>query len=197
MHPPQKAVGPELDLGTRLLPSRLFSTASGRAQLSALINETLAFASPYVVAGTPWLYKSLAGAAGATSTTPAWRDAVWHLSIKWQFQYNDTLAARADGYRTLSAHIQKFRDLAPESGAYFVSGFLDDWMGADAMGGGMLRRTRAMYMNRTTRRRTGARRTTRSFSLSSGDSECSYELYFRSGGCVGSSSADMLALRAS
>ncbi|PIL27745.1 hypothetical protein GSI_10898 [Ganoderma sinense ZZ0214-1] len=118
----QAAVGPELDLGTRLLPSRLFSTASGRAQLSALINETLAFASPYLVAGTPWLYKPRAGAAGATATTPAWRDAVWHLSVKWQFEYNDTLAARADGYRTLSAHIQRFRDLAPESGAYFNEG---------------------------------------------------------------------------
>ncbi|EJF63609.1 FAD-binding domain-containing protein [Dichomitus squalens LYAD-421 SS1] len=118
----QAAVGPELELGTRLLPSSFFSTDSGRAQLSALIKDTLSFASPYIVAGTPWLYKPLDGAAGETSVTPAWRDAIWHLSIKWQFQYNDKLEERVEGYRTLSAHIQKFRDLTPGSGAYFNEG---------------------------------------------------------------------------
>ncbi|KAI0707570.1 FAD-binding domain-containing protein [Cerioporus squamosus] len=115
----QAAVGPELELGTRLLPSKFFSTAEGRSQLSALINDTLSFASPYIVAGTPWLYEETAG---ATSVTPAWRDAIWHLSIKWQFQYNDTLEERVAGYKTLSEHIQKFRDLTPGSGAYFNEG---------------------------------------------------------------------------
>ena len=45
-------------------------------------------------------------AAGETSVTPACRDAIWHLSVKWQVQYNDTLAGKTTGYQTLSAHIQ-------------------------------------------------------------------------------------------
>ncbi|KAI1789969.1 FAD-binding domain-containing protein [Ganoderma leucocontextum] len=110
--------------GSRLLPSRLFWTAAGRAQLSALINETLADAdaSLYIVAGTPWLYKPVPGAAGATATTPAWRDAVWHLEVGLPIGYNDTLADRADGYRAASKYTQRFRNLAPESGAYFNEG---------------------------------------------------------------------------
>ncbi|KAI0765219.1 FAD-binding domain-containing protein [Fomes fomentarius] len=118
----QAAVGPELELGTRLIPSKFFSTEEGRAQFGALINETLPFANPYIVPATPWKYKPLPGAAGAVAYTPAWRDAIWHLSIKWQFQYNDTLEERKAGYQTLTEHIQKFRDLTPGSGAYFNEG---------------------------------------------------------------------------
>ncbi|KAM5541134.1 hypothetical protein V8D89_005063 [Ganoderma adspersum] len=118
----EQAVGFEDALGTRLLPSRLFSNASARAELSALIADTLPFASPYVMAGTPWLYEPAPGTAGATAVTPAWRDAVWLLSIRVGFEYNDTLADRAGRYQALSAHTQKFRDLAPESGSYFNEG---------------------------------------------------------------------------
>ena len=122
--PTLQAVGFEDALGTRLLPSRLFSNASARAELSALIADTLPFANPYVMAGTPWLYKPAAGTAGATAVTPAWRDAVWLLSIRVGFEYNDTLADRTGRYQALSEHTQKFRDLAPESGSYFVSGIV-------------------------------------------------------------------------
>lgn len=121
VYPPKQPVGLETAMGSRLLPSRLFSTASGRAQLSALITETLAFTSPYVIVGTPWLYKPVPGTAGTTAVTPAWRDAVWHLTLESRFQFNDTLVDLADGYRALSQQTQKFRDLAPESGSYFVS----------------------------------------------------------------------------
>ena len=114
-----KAVGPELDLGTRLIPTTFFNMSSGRDALSALIRDTLSFASPYIVAGTPFLYEATPG---ATSVTPAWRDAIWHLSVKWQFNFNDTLAEREYGYAQLEEHVQQFRDLTPGSGAYFVSG---------------------------------------------------------------------------
>ena len=89
--------------------------------MRALIADTLPFANPYIIAGTPFLYEPAQGAAGATAVTPAWRDAVWHLAVSGVFQFNETLADRADGYRAVSAHIQRFRDLAPESGSYFVS----------------------------------------------------------------------------
>ena len=116
-----QAVGPELELGTRLIPSSFFSTDDGRAQLGALINDTLSFASPYIGASTPFGYKN---DTSGTSVTPAWRDAIWHLSVKWQFSYNDTLESRTAGYQTLTEHVQKFRDLTPGSGAYFVSAIL-------------------------------------------------------------------------
>ncbi|KAI0646623.1 FAD-binding domain-containing protein [Trametes meyenii] len=115
----QAAVGPELALATRLIPAKFFSTASGRAQLSELITSTLPFASPYIVAGTPFLFDE---EPGATSVTPAWRDAVWHLSVKVQFQYNTTRAERKQLYDTLEGHIQQFRALTPGSGAYFNEG---------------------------------------------------------------------------
>ncbi|KAI0371373.1 FAD-binding domain-containing protein [Pilatotrama ljubarskyi] len=115
----QAAVGPELALGTRLLPASLFSTEPGREQLSQLITSTLPFASPYIVAGTPYLFQEQPG---ATSVTPAWRDAIWHLSIKVQFQYNSTRAETTALYESLEEHIQKFRDLTPGSGAYFNEG---------------------------------------------------------------------------
>ena len=103
------------------MPSRIFTNASTRAELRALITDVLPFANPYIIAGTPFLYEPLPGAAGATAVTPAWHDAVWHISLSVRFDFNETLADRADGYRAVGAHIQKFRDLAPESGAYFVS----------------------------------------------------------------------------
>ena len=43
------------------------------------------------------------------------------MSITVGFEYNDTLADRTGRYQALSERTQKFRDLAPESGAYFVS----------------------------------------------------------------------------
>ncbi|TFK90401.1 FAD-binding domain-containing protein [Polyporus arcularius HHB13444] len=113
-------VGSEIAFGTRLIPSKFFSVAEGRSQLSALINDTLSSASLYIIAGTPWLYNETAG---ATAVTPTWRDAIWHLGIVPQvFQYNDTLAERGARYKALSEHIQKFRDLTPGSGAYFNEG---------------------------------------------------------------------------
>ena len=50
----------------------------------------------------------------------AWRDAICHLSVKWQFQYNDTPAEKTAVYQSVSAHVQKSRDPTPGSGAYFI-----------------------------------------------------------------------------
>ena len=140
-----------------LIPSFFFSTETGRAQLTTLVTDALSFSSPYIIAGTPWLYKPLNGSAGETSVTPAWRDAIWHSSVKWQFQYNDTLAEKTAGYQAVSAHIQKFRDLTPGSGAYFVSIF--PVMLCVALKSLRGCRTRAMCTSPTTRIPTGARTT--------------------------------------
>ncbi|KAL7283964.1 hypothetical protein ACG7TL_001236 [Trametes sanguinea] len=117
----EAGVGNEVATGSRLIPSEFFSTESGRARLSALVAETLPFASPYVRAGTPWLFK---GEPGATSVTPAWRDAIWHLGLSVPIPYNATLAQREEIYRTMGEHNQRFRDLTPGSGAYFNEGYV-------------------------------------------------------------------------
>lgn len=69
-------MGPELELGTRLIPTSVFTSEAGRAALIALIKENLPIASPYIVAGTPFNFKA---EQNATSVTPAWRDSVWHV----------------------------------------------------------------------------------------------------------------------
>ena len=49
-----QAVGPELELGTRLIPASFFNTSSGRDALSSLIRSTLPFLTglALVAAGT-------------------------------------------------------------------------------------------------------------------------------------------------
>ncbi|KAL7283963.1 hypothetical protein ACG7TL_001235 [Trametes sanguinea] len=112
-------VGFEISGGTRLLPSTLFKTESGRAQLSSLISSALPFASPEMIAGTPWLFKSTPN---ETSVTPAWRDAIWHMALAIVIPYNLTLAERTETYQSAEEHLKPFRDLSPESGVYFNEG---------------------------------------------------------------------------
>ena len=114
-------MGPELALGIHLIPSTFSSIETGHAQLTSIVTNALSFSLPYVVADIPWLYEPLNDSGGETSVTPAWRDAIRHSLFRWQFQYNDTLADRTTKYQTLSANIQKFRNLTPDGGAYFVS----------------------------------------------------------------------------
>lgn len=73
-----QAVGPELMLGTRLLSTSLFSSPSGRQQLATAIQNVLSFASPYIVAGTPYLFNYTQG---STAVTPAWRNSLWHVRL--------------------------------------------------------------------------------------------------------------------
>ena len=92
-------------------PSPIFTNASTRAELRTLIADV----------PPSWLYEPPFRPASATAETPAWRD-VWHVSVGVRLRFNETLADRADGCRKANAHIQRFRDLVPESGSYFVSG---------------------------------------------------------------------------
>ncbi|KAH9948031.1 FAD-binding domain-containing protein [Amylocystis lapponica] len=115
----EAGVGPELTLGTRLLDTTLFSTEQGRTTLSNTVRAVLPFASPYIVAGTPFLYN---WKNGSTSATPAWRTSLWHLSVKGQFEWNSTLAERTQVYARVSEHVDAFRTITPGSGSYFSEG---------------------------------------------------------------------------
>ncbi|KZT68409.1 isoamyl alcohol oxidase [Daedalea quercina L-15889] len=115
----EAGVGTEITLGTRLISASLFATEEGRATLSETIANVLSFASPYVVVGTPFLYNYTAG---ATSFTPAWYDSLWHLSVHGDWVWNSAAEYIADQYEVVTQHIQAFRDITPDSGAYFNEG---------------------------------------------------------------------------
>ncbi|KAH9932267.1 FAD-binding domain-containing protein [Fomitopsis serialis] len=115
----EAGVGTEITLGTRLLSTSLFATEEGRATLSKTIANVLSFASPYIVAGTPFLFNHTVG---STSVTPAWYDSLWHLSVHGNWVWNSTAEDIADQYEAVTQHTQTFRDITPGSGAYFNEG---------------------------------------------------------------------------
>jgi hypothetical protein len=151
-----QAVGPQNILGSRLMPTALFADANGRTQvLNALVNM-LPHASPYIVVGTPYLWKG-AVAGGATSVSPAWYDSLWHLSMHEGWGWNASLAEKVANYTDVSASVvASLRSIAPQSGAYFVR---VRRAGARTCLLTAMRRTRATCTSRTTRRRSGARTT--------------------------------------
>ncbi|KAF8887427.1 FAD-binding domain-containing protein [Mucidula mucida] len=95
----QAIVGIHIVLGTRLIPTSLFSNETAKAQLLDTFVDMLPFstADPQLVAVPPILYNHTEG---ATSVTPAWRDALWHNAT------------------------QPMRDLTPDSGAYLNEAFI-------------------------------------------------------------------------
>ncbi|EPT05701.1 hypothetical protein FOMPIDRAFT_1045016 [Fomitopsis schrenkii] len=115
----EASVGTEITLGTRLISTSLFDTEDGRATLLQTITNVLSFTTPYIVVGTPFLYNYTAG---ATSVTPAWYDSLWHLSVHGNWVWNSDADYIAGQYEAVSQHIQTFRDITPNSGAYFNEG---------------------------------------------------------------------------
>jgi hypothetical protein len=95
--------------------------------------------NPYIVVGTPFLFK---GPANATSVTPAWRNSLWQVGIYLCFGflilyfihfifrrqigghtswgYNATVSQIRTQFQIASNITQLFRDITPGSGAYFV-----------------------------------------------------------------------------
>ena len=72
-----QGVGSIITLGTRLIPAANFETEEGLDAVYAMLKEFLPIASPNIILGTPFLYKHTVG---STSVTPAWRNAIWHVS---------------------------------------------------------------------------------------------------------------------
>lgn len=63
---------------TRLLPKTLFQTDEGRAQVLNLLLTASKTVSPYIPVVAPVLFNATAN---STSVTPAWREALWHVSL--------------------------------------------------------------------------------------------------------------------
>lgn len=72
-----KGVGVPLALTTRLIPKSLFQTDRGRAQLLDLLLTASKTNLAYIPVVAPVIFNATAN---STSVTPAWRDALWHVS---------------------------------------------------------------------------------------------------------------------
>ncbi|KAJ6480986.1 FAD-binding domain-containing protein [Mycena sanguinolenta] len=113
----ERAVGSAVVLGSRLIPKALFESEAGRAQLVAhLLKQTAELALPYIPVTTPIAFNYTPG---ATSVTPAWRTALWHLGGGAHWSYNSSAADIRAALSTIHdfAH-DNLTALAPDSGAY-------------------------------------------------------------------------------
>ncbi|KAK0224981.1 FAD-binding domain-containing protein [Armillaria nabsnona] len=117
----EAAVGVETTLGSRLIPAEKFTTDSGKAGLLDILTRMVEQFSinPYIVVGTPFLYNHTEG---STSVTPAWRNALWHMSSSRTFSWNSTAEDMRTQYDFLSMVTQWLRDFSPGSGAYLNEG---------------------------------------------------------------------------
>ncbi|KAJ7291112.1 FAD-binding domain-containing protein [Mycena rebaudengoi] len=117
----QAGVGAPNTLITRLIPTTLFSSEAGRTTLTNTMIKMIQQygVNPYIVVGTPFLFK---GPANATSVTPAWRNSLWQIGGHTSWGYNATVSQIRTQFQIASNITQLFRDITPGSGAYFNEG---------------------------------------------------------------------------
>ncbi|KAJ6515254.1 FAD-binding domain-containing protein [Mycena sanguinolenta] len=117
----EASVGVENTLLGRLIPTDLFTSETGRTTLTnAIVQMVEQYGiNPYIVVGTPFLFK---GPANATSVTPAWRNALWQLGGHSTWQFNATVPEIRTQFQIASNITQLLRDITPGSGAYFNEG---------------------------------------------------------------------------
>ncbi|KAH8116292.1 FAD-binding domain-containing protein [Phellopilus nigrolimitatus] len=112
-------VGIPLILTTRLIPKSLFETDEGRTVLTNVLIDMIPIALPYIPVVPPVLFKATEG---ATSITPAWRNALWHLAAHATWQFNTSVPDILDKYALVHNVTEILREIAPDSGAYFNEG---------------------------------------------------------------------------
>lgn len=71
-----QTVGTELLLGTRLIPKSVFETPEGQSAMIDLLLQIAEHHLPYIPVVPPILFNATEN---STSTTPAWRDSLWHV----------------------------------------------------------------------------------------------------------------------
>lgn len=113
----QSGVGAAMALGSRLIPEENFSSTAKVQEVADMVvsvyQET--GTSPGMLLTTPFKYDFTPG---ATSMTPAWRTAPVHLAFAARWLYNATTSDIQKSYQTLHSVVQRYRSLAPDSGAY-------------------------------------------------------------------------------
>ncbi|KAJ7265377.1 FAD-binding domain-containing protein [Mycena haematopus] len=117
----EASVGVENTLLSRLIPTDLFTSETGRTTLTNTMVQMVDQygINPYIVVGTPFLFK---GPANATSVTPAWRSALWQIGGHTTWQFNSTVQEIRTQFQIASNITQLLRDITPGSGAYFNEG---------------------------------------------------------------------------
>ncbi|KAF5353043.1 hypothetical protein D9757_011869 [Collybiopsis confluens] len=116
----QASVGVQTILGSRLIPIHPFFTENtGKKALVNLMSKMISTyaVNPYIIQGTPFLYNYTEG---STSVTPAWRKSLWQIGFHENMVYNATLQTMYSQYEIVNNITAWMRELAPESGAYFV-----------------------------------------------------------------------------
>ncbi|KAG7091444.1 hypothetical protein E1B28_010480 [Marasmius oreades] len=119
----QAVIGQPTIMGSRLMPTELFKTDQGRAQLlNITFTELTQYKTdPYIILGMPTVYKYTEG---STSITPAWRKASFQLGGSVRYSWNSTVSDIVQIYREVTERTQLARAIAPHSGAYFNEGDL-------------------------------------------------------------------------
>ncbi|KAJ6620105.1 FAD binding domain-containing protein [Mycena sp. CBHHK59/15] len=103
-------VGYSLAMASRLVPKASFHSASARAELlGALLNAT---------ALTPTLLFDITAPSSfpgdnTTSITPAWRDGVYHVTVKVPWNWNATTADKLAAYDLVDTSMNHLRAITP------------------------------------------------------------------------------------
>ncbi|KAJ7720629.1 FAD-binding domain-containing protein [Mycena metata] len=119
----EAVVGVHPVLGTRLIPTSVFSNETAKAQLLNAFSAMVPFATvdPQINAVTPLLYNHTEG---ATSVLPIWREALWQVIFAAEVPWNATEMEKQEVFALVDNLIQLLRDVAPESGAYMNEAFI-------------------------------------------------------------------------
>jgi hypothetical protein len=111
-------VGSPTAFSSRLIPQANHATAQGLSQLLNVTLETyrqttfqqIHFTTPYG-----------SGQSGVgTSVTPTWRFSLWQVMLVNKWATNATLTEKEAAYAGISAAMDLYRNITPESGAYMV-----------------------------------------------------------------------------
>ncbi|OCK96418.1 FAD-binding domain-containing protein [Cenococcum geophilum 1.58] len=125
--PNTASVGTTRIISSRLIPTALFASADGRAQLldylAYLLNQGI---TPYIPVVNPVL---VLHEPNATSATPAWRNTLWHLGGGVAWAWNSSVADRKAGVQRLAQLTERAEALTPGSGAYVneANPWTEDW----------------------------------------------------------------------
>lgn len=111
-------MGSSLALTSRLIPKANFQNGTSRSALTAALLAAEADAPGVIVLATPPV--SFPGELGATSVTEAWRDAIYHVTVVSQWNWNATIEEKRGKYTISSNAVSHLRQITPDA-AYSVS----------------------------------------------------------------------------
>ncbi|KDR84449.1 hypothetical protein GALMADRAFT_133744 [Galerina marginata CBS 339.88] len=107
-------VGRPQVLATRLIPDNKFTD---EVLVDSMIEAMLESDFGQILAVTPYAFKNFDKT--GTSINPAWRTAVWHTLMSYNWNFDSTLATRLGQYQKLTTQWATVRARTPGAGVYF------------------------------------------------------------------------------